>query len=150
MVDRRRPGLAAVPDRSPLSGTEALVTAVPEPFRVSRGIIRFNADPWLALTYAYAHRWPAQVDLSTLPEAMGHELSWWLYSLRVDGERVNSHVLGSWVKVAAAVSADPDRQVQSFVELSVSEWIAAARARFYCQHGRLPGLRSAGRVTPSA
>lgn len=139
MTERRRAKLAAVSNGSSLSAAEALAATVPEPFQLSENVIRFDVDPWLALTYAYARRWPARLDVSALPEPMRHELAWWLYSLRVGGERVNSHVLVSWVKVAAAVSADPKRQAKSFVDLSVSEWITAARTRFYGRHGRLPG-----------
>jgi integrase len=138
MTEPKRPKLAVVSAQPWLSGAEALAAAVPEPFRISGDVVRFDVEPWLALTYAYTCRWPARLDPSALPEAMRHELAWWLYSLRVGGERVNSHVLVSWVKVAASVSGDPARRVGSFIELSVSEWIAAARTRFYGRHGRLP------------
>ncbi|MGH9186053.1 MAG: hypothetical protein ACRD0U_09605, partial [Acidimicrobiales bacterium] len=138
MTERRRAKLAAVSGRSSPSPVEALAAAVPEPFQLSGEVIRFGDEPWRALTYAYVVRWPARMDVSALPDGMRQELAWWLYSLRVDGERVNSHVLVSWVKVAAAVAADPARQARSFVDLSVSEWIAVARNRFYQRRGRLP------------
>jgi len=137
---RRRAPFRAVSNGPSPTTAEALARSVPEPFQISGDVIRFGVEPWLALTYSYAQRWPARLDVSTLPEAMRHELTWWLYSLRVGGERVSSHVLVSWVKVAASVSANPKRQTQSFVDLSVSEWVTAARSRFYDRHGRLPGV----------
>jgi hypothetical protein len=42
------------------------------------------------------------------------------------------------VRVAAALAADPKREVDSFAALSVSEWMAAARRQFHDRHGRLP------------
>jgi len=117
------------------------VAGAPEAFGISGDVVDFDVDPWRALAYAYPCRPAARVDVSALPKTMRHELAWWLYSLRVGGERVNSHVLVSWVKVAASVSGDPARRVGSFIELSVSEWIAAARTRFYGRHGRLPSAR---------
>jgi len=113
---------------------------VPASFEISGGVVDFGVEPWWALTYAYSTRPAARVDVSALPDTMRHELARWLHSLYVGGERVNSHALATWVKVAGAASADPRRQVRSFVDLSVAEWMAAARASFYGRHDRLPGV----------
>ena len=75
---------------------------------------------------------------------MRHELSWWLCSLHVGGERVNSWSLLGWVKVAGRWRPIP--RARSLVRrLSVEEWIgrrggssmtvtAACRARFEHNH----------------
>ncbi|MDA8269475.1 MAG: tyrosine-type recombinase/integrase [Actinomycetota bacterium] len=126
---------------SPSSSSAGAVRGtVPASFEISGDVVDFGVEPWRALAYAYSARPAARVNVSALPEAMRRELAWWLHSLNVGGERVNSHVLASWVKVPNAVSADPGRQVRSFVDLSVAEWMAAARASFYGRHGRLPGV----------
>jgi integrase len=117
-----------------------MAAGVPESFWIPGDVVDFGDDPWRALAYAYSCRPAARVNVSALPEAMHHELAWWLHSLHVGGERVNSHVLASWVKIADGVSADPGRPARSFVDLSVVEWMAAARTSFYGRHGRLPGV----------
>ncbi len=116
------------------------VAGAPETFGISGDVVDFDVDPWRALAYAYPCRPAARVDVSALPETMRHELAWWLRSLHGGGERVNSHVLASWVKIADSVSADPARPARSFVDLSVVQWMAAARSSFYGRHGRLPGV----------
>src|SRR6516225_7867958 len=80
-----------------------------------------------------------RVSLEGLPEPMRQELAWWLFSLHAGGERVNSWTVSAWVKVAAAVAADPRHAVDSFVCLSVEEWMHAARRQSYERRGRLPG-----------
>lgn len=139
MTEDRQAKLVVMASPSSSSGTDVRGT-VPASFEISGDVVDFGADPWRALAYAYSARPAARVDVSALPEAMRHELAWWLHSLHVGGERVNSHVLATWVKVANGVSADPGRQVRSFLDLSVAEWMAAARASFYGRHGRLPGV----------
>ena len=71
-----------------------------------------------------------------LPEPMRQEVAYWLHTLAVAGERVNSWVLAEWVRVAAGVAADGS--VSSFTALSVEEWVAAARRRYHDRHRRLP------------
>jgi integrase len=44
----------------------------------------------------------------------------------------------AWVKVATSVASDPERMLDSFVGLSVEEWLQAAKRSFYDRHGRLP------------
>ena len=67
---------------------------------------------------------------------MRQEVAYWLHTLAVAGERVNSWALAEWVRVAAAVAADGS--VSSFTALSVEEWVAAARRRYHDRHRRLP------------
>ena len=67
---------------------------------------------------------------------MRQEVAYWLHTLAVAGERVNSWVLAEWVRVAAAVAAGQD--LCSFTGLSVEEWVAAARRRYHDRHHRLP------------
>ena len=88
-------------------------------FDVSAGVIDFTEAPFCEVTYAYLSRPPARVLLHGLPEPMRHELAWWLCSLHSGGERVNSWIVGAWVKVAAALAADPGRAADSFACLSV-------------------------------
>ena len=140
MTEDRRAKLAVVPSASLSSVADMVTAGVPESFRIPGDVVDFGVDPWRALAYAYSCRPAARVNVSALPEAMHHELAWWLHSLHVGGERVNSHVLASWVKIADGVSADSGRPARSFVDLSVVEWMAAARTSFYGRHGRLPGV----------
>ena len=67
---------------------------------------------------------------------MRQEVAYWLHTLAVAGERVNSWMLAEWVRVAAGVAADGG--VSSFTALSVEEWVAAARRRYHDRHHRLP------------
>ena len=67
---------------------------------------------------------------------MRQEVAYWLHTLAVAGERVNSWVLAEWVRVAAGAAADGG--VSSFTALSVEEWVAAARRRYHDRHRRLP------------
>src|SRR6266545_3380063 len=71
-----------------------------------------------------------------LPGPMRQEAGYWLHTLAVAGERVNSRALAEWVRVAAAVAAGQD--LCSFTGLSVEEWVAAARRRYHDRHHRLP------------
>ncbi len=116
-----------------------LLEQVPARFRVSVGVIDFTVSPFSQVTYAYPSRPAARIALDGLPESMRHELAWWLFSLDGGGERVNSWTLQLWVRVAAMVVVDPKRLVDSFVCLSVEDWMHAARRGFYERHGRLPG-----------
>ena len=67
---------------------------------------------------------------------MRQEVAYWLHTLAVAGERVNSWALAEWVRVAAGVAAAAG--VSSFTGLSVEEWVAAARRRYHDRHHRLP------------
>ena len=67
---------------------------------------------------------------------MRQEAGYWLHTLAVAGERVNSWALAEWVRVAAGVAAGQD--LCSFTGLSVEEWVAAARRRYHDRHHRLP------------
>jgi integrase len=117
----------------------ALVERVPVWFEFSAGVIDFTEAPFCEVTYAYPCRPAARVSLDGLPEPMCHELLWWLWSLHGGGERVNSWTLALWVRVAVALAVEPKRWVDSFVCLSVEEWMHAARRQFYERRGRLPG-----------
>ncbi len=108
-----------------------LFAALPASFRTS--VVQFADEPFRGLTYAYPSRRPALVDLRVLPKPMRQEVLHWLHTLSVAGERVNSWVLGEWVRVAAAV-----RGVCSFTGLGVDEWVAAARRCYHARHDRLP------------
>lgn len=127
--------------RHPSSGAagraEALVSNLPAPFLPPSGVFDFRVAPWSEVAYAYPSRPAARLDASMLPEAMRHELAWWLCSLHRGGERVNSYHLLDWVKVAASLSSD-GRLLGSFLDLSPHEWVSAARRWFYACHGRLP------------
>ena len=68
----------------------------------------FAAEPFTRLTYAYPARPPARLELAALPGQMRQEAGYWLHSLAVAGERVNSCALAEWVRVAAAVAAGQD------------------------------------------
>jgi len=111
-----------------------LFAALPASFQVAA--VDFAAEPFVPLTYAYPARPPARLDLTVLPVPMRQEVAYWLHTLAVAGERVNSWALGGWVRIAAAVAADGS--VSSFTGLSVQEWMAAARRRYHDRHRRLP------------
>lgn len=131
------------PSRTPSGFSPEMATAIGEQvaieFALSAGVIDFTEPPFSEVTYAYRARPAARIALDGLPESMRHELSWWLWSLHVGGERVNSWSLLGWVRVAATLAADPAREVCSFADLTVEEWILAGRRQFYDRHGRLPG-----------
>lgn len=127
-----------------LSGAEAVVAGVPASFVPSSQVIDFRVAPWSEVTYAYPTRPAARVDISMLPESMRHELAWWLHSLHLCGERVNSYHLVDWVKVAAALPDSRGTSLGSFVDLSPAEWVTAGRRLFHDRHGRLPAATFEG------
>ncbi len=129
----RRPSAAPGPAAPPAS-PEVLFAALPAVFQAP--VVEFAAGPFARLTYAYPSRPPATVDLGVLPAPMRQEVAYWLHTLAVAGERVNSWALAGWVRIAAAVAAGQD--LRSFTGLSVEEWIAAARRRYHDRHRRLP------------
>ncbi len=112
----------------------ALFAALPDSFQTEA--VDFTAAPFARLTYAYPARPPARLDLAVLPVPMRQEVAYWLHTLAVAGERVNSWMLAEWVQVAAGAAADGG--VSSFTALSVEEWVAAARRRYHDRHRRLP------------
>ena len=128
----RRPSASGQPEAAP--GPAALFAALPASFQTAT--VDFAAGPFARLTYAYPARPPARLELAALPVPMRQEAGYWLHTLAVAGERVNSWVLAEWVRVAAAVAADGS--VSSFTGLSVEEWVAAARRRYHDRHRRLP------------
>ena len=128
----RRPSASGPPDAAP--SPAALFAALPASFQTAT--VDFTAEPFARLTYAYPARPPARLDLAALPEPMRQEVAYWLHTLAVAGERVNSWALAEWVRVAAAVAAGQD--LCSFTGLSVEEWVAAARRRYHDRHHRLP------------
>ena len=117
----------------------ALGAQLPAAFELSAPVIDFTAAPFSEVTYAYPRRPAARVALDGLPEPMRHELLWWLCSLHAGGERMNSWTLQQWVRVAAALAADPKRPVDSFACLSVEEWIAGRQARLLRAPGQAAG-----------
>jgi integrase len=135
MVD----GRFSAPGGLSVQAPAALVAQIPAGFKSAAGVIDFRTAPFSEVTYAYPLRPAARVALTGLPEPMRHELAWWLSLLHAGGERVNSWALQAWVRVAAALAADPKRVIDSFACLSVDEWIAAAKRHFHDRHGRLPG-----------
>jgi integrase len=128
----RRPSASGPPEAAP--SPAALFAALPASFQTAT--VDFTAEPFARLTYAYPARPPARLELAALPEQMRQEAGYWLHTLAVAGERVNSWALAEWVRVAAAVAADGS--VSSFTALSVEEWVAAARRRYHDRHHRLP------------
>ena len=128
----RRPSASGPTDAAP--SLAALFAALPDSFQTAT--VDFTAAPFARLTYAYPARPPARLDLAVLPVPMRQEVAYWLHTLAVAGERVNSWVLAEWVRVAAAVAAGQD--LCSFTGLSVEEWVAAARRRYHDRHHRLP------------
>ena len=128
----RRPSASGPPDASP--SPAALFAALPAGFQAAE--VDFAAEPFARLTYAYPARPPARLDLGQLPAPMRQEVAYWLHTLAVAGERVNSWALAEWVRIAAAVAAATG--VSSFTGLSVEEWVAAARRRYHDRHHRLP------------
>ncbi len=129
----RRPSAAPGPATPPAS-PEVLFAALPAVFQAP--VVEFAAEPFARLTYAYPSRPPATVDLGVLPAPMRQEVAYWLHTLAVAGERVNSWALADWVRIAAAVAAG--QGLRSFTGLSAEEWIAAARRRYHDRHRRLP------------
>jgi hypothetical protein len=107
-----------------------LAGQVPAGFQCAAGVIDFTQAPFSVVSYAYPCRPAARVGVDALPAAMREELLWWLWSLHVGGERVNSWTLALWVRVAVALAVEPKRSVDSFVCLSVEEWMHAARRVF--------------------
>jgi integrase len=134
MDDRLSPAPGALSSEA----AAALGARLPAAFALSAPVIDFTAAPFSEVSYAYPGRPAARVALDGLPEPMRHELLWWLCSLHGGGERMNSWTLQQWVRVAAALAADPKRPVDSFACLSVAEWIQAAKRDFYERWGRLP------------
>ena len=128
----RRPSASGPPDAAP--SPAALFAALPASFRTAT--VDFTAEPFARLTYAYPARPPARLELAALPEQMRQEAGYWLHTLAVAGERVNSWALAEWVRVAAAWP--PRQDLCSFTGLSVEEWVAAARRRYHDRHHRLP------------
>src|SRR5216683_3128041 len=126
-----------MPSRQPSAsppGSQSWLPALPPGFQTP--VVEFAREPFARLTYAYPSRRPATVDLGVLPAPMRQEVAYWLHTLAVAGERVNSWALAEWVRVAAAVAAGQD--LCSFTGLSVEEWMAAARRRYHDRHRRLP------------
>jgi integrase len=121
-----------------LSGAAALIEQLPAAFAISAAVIDFDDPPWSEVIHRYSWRRAPRISLEGLPEPMRWELLWWLCSLHDGGERVTPWALMAWVKVAASVASDPERALDSFVGLSVEEWIQAAKRCFYDRHGRLP------------
>ena len=128
----RRPSASGPADAAP--SPAALFAALPDSFRTAA--VDFTAGPFARLTYACPARPPARLELAALPEPMRQEVAYWLHTLAVAGERVNSWALAEWVRVAAGVTADGS--VSSFAALSVEGWVAAARRRYHDRHHRLP------------
>ncbi|MGH3123788.1 MAG: hypothetical protein ACRDND_22595, partial [Streptosporangiaceae bacterium] len=116
----RRPSASGPADAAP--SPAALFAALPDSFRTAA--VDFTAEPFARLTYAYPARPPARLELAALPGPMRQEVAYWLHTLAVAGERVNSWALAEWVRVAVGVTADGS--VSSFTALSVEEWAAAA------------------------
>jgi len=131
-VPSRRPSASRPPDAAP--SPAALFAALPDSFQTEA--VDFTAAPFARLTYAYPARPPARLELAALPEPMRQEVAYWLHTLAVAGERVNSWALAVWVRVSAGVTADGS--VSSFTALSVEEWVSAARRRYHGLHRRLP------------
>src|SRR5216684_4482461 len=126
-----------MPSRQPSAsppGSQSWLPVLPPGFQTP--VVEFAREPFARLTYAYPSRRPATVDLGVLPAPMRQEVAYWLHTLAVAGERVNSWALAEWVRVAAAVAAGQD--LCSFTGLSVEEWMAAARRRYHDRHRRLP------------
>ena len=116
-MPNRRPSASGLPEAAP--GPAALFAALPGSFQTAA--VDFTAEPFARLTYAYPARPPARLELVALPEPMRQEVAYWLHTLAVAGERVNSWALAGWVRVAAGVAADGS--VSSFTALSVgSGW----------------------------
>ncbi len=128
----RRPSASGPSEGAP--SPAALFAVLPASFQAVT--VDFTAGPFARLTYAYAARPPARLELAALPEPMRQEVAYWLHTLALAGERVNSWALAEWVRVAAGVAADGS--VSSFTGLSVEEWVAAARRRYHDRHRRLP------------
>ena len=119
----RRPSASGPAEAAP--SPAALFAALPASFRTAA--VDFAAGPFARLTYAYPARPPARLDLAVLPVPMRQEVAYWLHTLAVAGERVNSWALAGWVRVAAAVAADGS--VSSFTALSTgSGWRRPAAA----------------------
>jgi len=131
-VPSRRPSASGPPEAAP--SPAALFAVLPASFQAVT--VDFTAEPFARLTYAYPARPPARLDLAVLPVPMRQEVAYWLHTLALAGERVNSWALSEWVRVAAGVAADGS--VSSFTALSVEEWVAAARRRYHDRHRRLP------------
>jgi integrase len=131
-VPSRRPSASGPAHAAP--SPAALFAVLPDSFRTAA--VDFTAGPFARLTYAYPARPPARLALAALPEPMRQEVAYWLHTLAVAGERVNSWVLAGWVRVAAGVAADGG--ASSFTALGVEEWVAAARRRYHDRHHRLP------------
>lgn len=131
---RRRDPVRVDRDEQTARRAEALLSGLPAAFRTSRFV--FDAEPWRSVSYSYPVRPAATVDVSRLPAPMRAELAWWLHSLQMGGERVNSWNVAAWVKLAEAASAQAG--VMSFAEWSVSEWLAADRRAYHDRHGRIP------------
>jgi len=92
----------------------------------------FAAEPFTRLTYAYPARPPARLDLARLPGPMRQEVAYWLHTLAVAGERVNSWALAQCVRIAAPSA--PPTALSSFPGLAVAERTAAARRSYHDRH----------------
>ncbi len=64
------------------------------------------------------------------------ELNWWLWSLHLSGERVNSWNLAIWVRLAEALGADAG--IASYVDWTAAEWVAVHRRAYHDRRGRVP------------
>src|SRR5258708_14827672 len=100
----RRPSAAPGPAAPPAS-PEVLFAALPAVFQAP--VVEFAAGPFARLTYAYPSRPPATVDLGVLPAPMRQEVAYWLHTLAVAGERVNSWALARWGRPPPAPAPGP-------------------------------------------
>lgn len=117
-----------------------LLAELPGPFRAR--VFPLGLEPFASLLYCRAGESASTVDCTSLPAPMGAELSWWLYSLHRNGERVTASALRTWTGLVGQINRSRSRrglpQVTSFLDLPAQEWLAAARLARVAGGGQLP------------
>ncbi len=138
----RRPSASGGPDAAAPSPA-ALFAALPASFQAAA--VDFTVEPFARLTYAYPSRPPARLDLDGLPVPMRQEVAYWLHTLAVAGERVNSWALAGWVRVAAAMAAGGvnfARISPAWLREAIQWYFAAGLSTGLLSWSSLPGFLS--------
>ncbi len=127
-------------DRDSLSA--ALVNGLDQVYTQSRFDPR---DPRLAGVFMTGSR-QVVLHIEQLPVCMRREVGWWIATCARTGERqVHASEWNRWAATALDVIARC-RQVVSFADLTMPEWMTAWARLFHADHGRLPAVAHRARA----
>lgn len=150
---RRPPVLVGAQRLSPgLSRGTAAELWAELPTAFARTVFPLAEQPYAALFYRRAGESSAVVDCSSLPRAMGCEMAWWLHALTVGGERVTAAAVRMWTRLVAELNQARAQRgqsgIESFLDLPLADWMAAARLAYVTGTGQLPPPRFAHAYEP--